>query len=197
MATQIRNLTAPPTLNPNVTVFKNFLYMASRRSDNNEVTILRFDGRQWVELGSAPGVRTPSQPALNTFQDRLYLGVRGEDNFIYLSAFDGVNWGLPRIVPGAGRTLAGPTLSQYGNLLHVIYSSEMGARVMWVSFNPNFNYGTYTVQPGQANLRDVSLALFGNPNRHRELAVLNHIQPIPGTDTYPVAAGDILLTPAA
>ncbi len=194
MATQVKKLGSP--LSPALAVYKNFLYMASRRPDNNEVTILRFDGREWVEFGSAPGVRTASQPSLSTFQDKLYLAVRGEDNRIYLSAYDGVTWGLPQAAPGVGKTLAAPTLTQFGNLLHLIYTSELGSKVMWVSFNPNFRYGTYVVKAGEDDLTDVARAVFGNPNRYREIAALNNISPLPGTTTYPVSEGDVLLVPA-
>ena len=194
MATQIRNIGTP--LSPAMAVFQNFLYMATRRPENNEVNFLRYDGRQWAELGSVPGVRTGSQPSLAVFQNKLYLAVRGEDNFLYLSAFDGARWSPPQIVPGTGKTLAAPNLTQYGNLLHLTYTSELGYRLMWVSFNPNFRYGTYIVKPGQRDLAAVSLALFGNANRAREIAALNHIEPIPGTGVYPVSEGDVLLVPA-
>ena len=194
MATQVRNIISP--LSPAVAVYQNHLYMASRRPATSEVNILRYDGRTWVEFGDVPGARTGSQPSLATFQDRLYLAIRGEDNRIYLAAFDGIKWGLPQQAPGVGKTLAAPALAQFGNLLHLFYTSELGARVMWVSFNPNFRYGTYEVRPGQNDLAAVAHAALGDPNRAREIAALNNLTPLPGTSIYPVSAGDILLMPA-
>jgi hypothetical protein len=196
MGTQVKNIGSP--LSPAVAVYKNMLYTAVRRPQNNEVNILRYDGVAWTEFGSAPGVRTPSQPALGTFEDKLYLAVRGEDNYVYLAAYDGARWFPPERAPGTGRTLAAPALAQFGSLFYLFYNSEMGYNTLWVAFNPNFKYGTYIVPEGQSNLRQVSAALYGgNAARYQELAAINHIQSLTGTDTYPVKPGDVLLTPPA
>lgn len=118
---------------PAITVHNNQIYIAWRNYNDNFIFWSAYDGDGWSIPAQVPGARTFENPAICSYDGKLYLSCNagqyaGQTAALIFMWFDGENWS--DAMPAGLSVYSGPAMAVYNQALYIAVCPERGQPVV-------------------------------------------------------------------